>query len=280
MAKLVALIVVLSLLLIFPKSAFAAGFTLSSTQTSINVGDEFNVNVNFSINTANGTIYYLRGVFYQVAGNYCGYTWNGNTWYNGPYTVNNGWQQLLAVTVNQNSWSGQLKAKIDPSDGNCQNSGNYYFKIQRYTNGGSSSFDDQNSLSLNVSIPTPIPTPTNTPTPSPSPSPTPSPQKSPSPSPQPAILSTINPSTKPQAIDPPQVLAESSKSATPSASPTPPPPSKPESFLDKIKNNSKTAIVLVGSGLILIGLSSAFYVWYSKLLGKGQSAEKNQNEDQ
>ena len=159
----------------------AAGFTLSSAQTSINAGDEFNVNVNFSISAANGTIYYLRGAFYQTSGNYCGFTWNGSNWYNGPYTANNGWQQLLAATINQSSWSGQLKARIDPSDGNCQVSGNYYFKIQRYTNGGSSSFDDQNSLSLNVTIPTPTLTPTSTPTPAPTntPMPTPTPSKIP-----------------------------------------------------------------------------------------------------
>lgn len=161
------------------QGAFAAGLTLSSTQTSINSGDEFNVDVKFSISSANGTIYYLRGVFYQTAGNYCGYTWNGNSWYNGPYSVNSGWQQLLAVTVNQSSWSGQLKAKIDPSDGNCQSSGNYYFKIQRYTNGGSGSFDDQNSLSLNVFVPTPTPTPLPTSTPLPTPSNTPTPKPSP-----------------------------------------------------------------------------------------------------
>ncbi|HUD09612.1 MAG TPA: hypothetical protein VMR77_02330 [Patescibacteria group bacterium] len=133
----------------------------------------------FSINAANGTVYYLRGVFYQTAGNYCGYTWNGNNWYNGPYSVNNGWQQLLAVTVNQSSWSGQLKAKIDPSDGNCQNSGNYYFKVQRYTGGGSGSFDDQNSLSVNISIPTPTPTPIPTDTPTPTPTQTPTPTSKP-----------------------------------------------------------------------------------------------------
>lgn len=55
----------------------------------------------------------------------------------------------------------------------------------------------------------------------------------------------------------------------------PSPPSKPESFLEKIKNNPKTAIVLIGAGLVLVGLLSAFYVWYSKLLGKGPSGKKN-----
>jgi hypothetical protein len=129
----------------------------------------------------------LRGVFYQKSGSYCGYTWNENGWHNGPYSVNNGWQQLLAVTVSQSSWSGQLKAKIDPSDGNCQNSGTYYFKIQRYTGSGNSSFDDQNSLSVNIAIPTPTPTavPTDTPTPTTTATPTPTPKLTATPTPKP-----------------------------------------------------------------------------------------------
>jgi hypothetical protein len=202
MRAIIALIAVLLFLFYFSfaEPTFAAGFTLSSTQTSINADDEFNVDVYFSISATNGTTYYLRGVFYPVAKNYCGYTWNGNAWYNGPYTVNNGWQQLLAVTVNQSSWSGQLKAKIDPSDENCQNSGNYYFKIQRYTSGGSSNFDDQNSLSLNVSIPTSTPTPnptdtpTSTPTAAPTNTPTPNPTKTPTPTP--TLKPSVSPMTK------------------------------------------------------------------------------------
>ncbi len=115
--------------------------------------------------------------------------------------------------------------------------------------------------------PTPAksPNPTSTPLKSPSPSPTALP-KSPSPSP----LKSPTPETS--------VLGESSQSATPSASPSPL-ISKQQNPLDAIKNNPKTALILVGSGLILIGLSSAFYLWYSKFLGKSQVKEKEENED-
>ncbi|MDO8487408.1 MAG: hypothetical protein Q7S45_03890 [Candidatus Curtissbacteria bacterium] len=114
-----------------------------------------------------------------------------------------------------------------------------------------------------MSSPTPLKSPSPTPTALPK-SPTPSPLKSPAPA--------------------PQVLAESSQSAAPSASPSSSPASNQQSPLDTIKNNPKTALILVGSGLILIGLSSAFYVWYSKLLGKGpiknaEGTERSRSED-
>ena len=158
----------------FPSSVFASNVALSSQQTSLSLSDEFVVNVGFNINASDGTSYYLRGVFFKEGtSNYCGYTWNGNSWYNGPYS-SNGFGQLLPITVYQGSWSGQLKAKIDSADAGCQSSGVYNFKVQRYTGGGSSSFDEQNSLSVTISIPTstPTPIPTFTPTPTPTRMPT------------------------------------------------------------------------------------------------------------
>ncbi len=228
-------------------TVFAAGFTLSSTQTSINAGDEFNVNVNFSISIANGTTYYLRGAFYQTSGNYCGFTWNGSNWYNGPYTANNGWQQLLAVTINQSSWSGQLRAKIDSSDGNCQTSGNYYFKIQRYTSGGSSSFDDQNSLSLNVTIPTPTPTPTSTPTPAPQPTNTPTPTPTKSPTTTPVKISSSSSIVPSVSSISSQLLSSNSSVLGITKEPT-----KPVSNPQKTKQQNFLAPFFFGSGGIAL----------------------------
>lgn len=160
---------------ITPTHVFASSMTLSSSQSEIFLNDEATVNVSFAINTGDGTSYYLRGVFFKEGtSNYCGYTWNGNSWYNGPYS-NNGWNQLFPVTIYQSSWSGQLKVKIDANDTGCQSSGAYNFKVQRYTGSGSSSFDPQNTLAFTVVIPTPTPTnsPTNTPAPTPTKTPTP-----------------------------------------------------------------------------------------------------------
>jgi hypothetical protein len=254
-----------------PARVSAAGLTLASDQTSINASDEFNVNVKFSIGATDGTIYYLRGVFYQKASSYCGYTWNGNSWYNGPYSVNNGWQQLLAVTVNQGTWSGQLKAKIDPSDGNCQNSGNYYFKIQRYTGGGSSNLDDQNSLSLDISIPTPTPTPI--PTDTPTPTPTQTPTSTPTPTPKPTATPTPKPTRKPTPTISPKitqsakaVLGKSSESAKIKNTK----PSPQEIKIASASRDNLLPIFLIATGVVFLFACAIvfFYPYIIKLIKK------------
>lgn len=110
------------------------------------------------------------------------------------------------------------------------------------------------------------------PSPLSSPSPTPSPQKSPSPTPTP--IKSPSPSPLKSPTPEPLVLGESSRSSTVSAnyvSPTPP--------LQVSQNNAKLPIVLAGAGLILIGLSSGFYLWYSKLLGKSQADKQEEDEN-
>lgn len=209
MKALLFLSVFISFYFYFLEASNAAGLTLSSNQSSINSNDEFNVNINFFISSPNGTTYYLRGAFYQTVGNYCGFTWNGSNWYNGPYSVNNSWQQLLPITVNQGSWSGQLKTRMDTSDGNCQTSGNYYFKVQRYTAGGSSSFDEQNALSLVASIPTPTPIPTSTPTLKPSDTPIPTSTPTTVKTPTPTVFKQTSPTIKITS----DVLSESTKAS-------------------------------------------------------------------
>lgn len=149
-------------LFVFPRCSEASSITFSSPQTSITGPDEeFVVNVNLSVNAQNGTVYYLRGEFYQQnTSSYCGFTWNGNSWYNGPYST--GWDKFLSISIQNNLWTGQLKTKIDLGDQSCANSGNYNFRVQRYTNSGSPSTDTENTLSITVVVPTPSPSPTPT----------------------------------------------------------------------------------------------------------------------
>lgn len=152
--------------LFFVPTTQAATMTLQSNQSLLGISDEYIVNATFAIGSSNGTVYYLRGAFYQSGtNNYCGFTWNGSSYYNGPYTTNNGWQNLFPITINSSSWSGTLKARLDTSDTGCSNSGTYNFKIERFTSSGTGVFDSQNEQTLAVVIPTPTftPTPTSTP---------------------------------------------------------------------------------------------------------------------
>lgn len=182
---------IFSIAFLVPIPVFATSLTLSSNQSQIGQNDEYLVNINLSIGVANGTNYFLRGAFYQSGTtNYCGYTYNGTDWYNGPYTTNQGWQSLLPITVQNSSWSGTLQAKLDTSDSGCNMSGTYNFKIQRFTTSGNATFDTQNEQTIAVVIPTPTPTP----------SPTPVPTDTPTPTLKPTLAVTLTPTAKPTMI--------------------------------------------------------------------------------
>lgn len=159
------------LLLWFSSSVNAATISTNGDKSQLGVNDELNVSANLSISATDGTQYFLRGLLYKSGtSNYCGYTWNGQSWFSGPYSSNEGWKNFLPVSIQGSSWSGTLKVKMNPEDAGCKESGAYSFKIQRFTQSGSGTVDDQNELSLSLTVPsattTPVPTskPTNTPT--------------------------------------------------------------------------------------------------------------------
>jgi hypothetical protein len=167
--------VFLIIFIVFPVYA-SSSISLSNGQSDLTPDQELLVNI--SINISQNKDYFLRGEFHKAGStNYCGYTWNGTGWYNGPFTTNNGWLNLLKVTVVSSSWSGILKSKIDPSDPGCRENGIYNFRVQRYTEAGSAGDDDQNEISVNMIFPSPTPTtiPTEKPVPTVMPSPIPTP---------------------------------------------------------------------------------------------------------
>lgn len=155
---------------IFPMRSFAASLSFTeSPLTNQTVDSELVFKISLTINTTDETSYYLRGVFYKSGtSNYCGFTWNGSSWYSGPYSSNEGWKNFQKVTIEDNKWEGEIKTKIDSSDSGCKESGEYKFKISRFTESGSSSFDTQDEKTFTFVIPTPSPTPS----PSPSSAPT------------------------------------------------------------------------------------------------------------
>lgn len=157
------------IILKFPSQTFALTISLDNpSQTTISeANQEFSINLSLKgTNIPNDTKYYLRGVFYLPdSTNYCGFTWNGNSWFSAPYSTGEGWKNFLAVSVASNSASVQLKAKIDTADSGCRASGSYNFKVQRFTEAGSATFDDQNIQTVVFSLPNPIPSPTEPPQP-------------------------------------------------------------------------------------------------------------------
>ncbi len=155
----------LSLLYVFlnGKTIFAASVTYTSPGQSFSYTDEIPLSVTLSISARDQESYYLRGVFYKEgSNNYCGLTWNGTAYYSGPYTTNDGWKNFLKVAITDNLWTGEVKLKIDNEDSGCRDSGVYQMKIERFTESGSGSFDNQEPLILTFLLPTPtiVPIPT------------------------------------------------------------------------------------------------------------------------
>ena len=144
---------------------------------------------------------------------------------------------------------------------------------------GQSTSRNPDGTSTWVLMTSPTPTDNNSCTPSPtaSPSPTPTPQTSQSPTPTPAKTPSLKPSPTSQTLKSPAASPKLSPNVLSekiagSPSPTPAPETPKESSKVKI------ASVLTGSGLILIGLSVGFYLWYNKVLFKKEKDQDNKQE--
>ncbi|OGG01437.1 hypothetical protein A2Z33_02790 [Candidatus Gottesmanbacteria bacterium RBG_16_52_11] len=161
-------------ILLNPAGSYAATIQFTSATGTMTADQDLEVNATLSISQTDGTQYYLRGVFSRPdTDSYCGFTWNGSTWYSGPVTSGEGWKNFLQVIIREGSWSGILKARIDRQSAACNTSGPYDFKIMRYTQSGNATTEGSSVASLAVTIATPtlspVPTghPTNTPRPDP-----------------------------------------------------------------------------------------------------------------
>lgn len=168
------LVFLLILLFLLPQKVYAASISFQNGKSTLNNDEEYAIDATITIQASENTPYYLRGVFSkQGSSNYCGYTWNGSSWYSGPYSTNEGWKNFLPIIIKNNTWSGQIKAKLDTEDSGCHESGNYTFKIERFTPSGSGTFDTQSEQVIAITVPSPTVTPTPSPKASPTSKPTP-----------------------------------------------------------------------------------------------------------
>src|SRR3989344_5779536 len=226
-------------LFLFPDSVFAAlSLSLEGIPGEIDSDREFTGNVSLTCSNCGDS--YLRGAFFSPgATDYFGYTQNdAGDWVNAsnPKTI------YFHLPPVESSWSGQLKFKFDQEKA----TGNYQFKVMRYTSSGSKS-GETNLFSVNVITPvtptttaSPTLSPISSPTSSPSPSPTATKTVTQTPTKAPTQFQTsVNPSTKTVASTPstPSTtpsptnkeivgidILSSSDSASPSSEVTSPPP--------------------------------------------------------
>lgn len=249
-------------LILQTKDCEAARSVNITTNKSSLFGDEDATITAILSGFTDGETIYIKGAFYQDGTtNYFAYTKNGDSW------VKNGSSTTSQRQVKIGEWDGNLTIKSDFSDSGYKGEGDYKLKIGFYytTSGGNLSSVNWSANILDFNINEPDPTPTPTPSPSPSPTQTSSTAKSPSPSP--ISIKSPSPTPKPS----PKVLAEeNSQPSTPSAQQETPGPS-PSPSAENPPSKFKGAGLLSGTGLALIGVSFALYLWYSKRLSKNEN---------
>lgn len=152
-------------------------FSISGVPSQINSDQPFSIQVNLTLPGSPNTTYYLTGVFKKVGGTrYFGLTKKDSNWiqYGDDYL-----NKLKIVTDANGSWSSALEVRPDIDDTDYKGSGDYTFKVGRYTSSGSGptwsneitvKINDVNNSSADPSTPKPTPkaTPSNNPLPAPS----------------------------------------------------------------------------------------------------------------
>ncbi|MBI3984810.1 MAG: hypothetical protein HY344_02595 [Candidatus Levybacteria bacterium] len=199
--KAINILIAFALLLIYltiVNTVSAATFTFSGAPTTLNETDTFFVNINLEINNSSGNVYYIKGVFSHSdpPPSYLGYTKNNfGEWHNDDEGDKAKYYQ---VTMDPNGqWSGSIEFKLDTQDASFKGSGNYSFKLGRYTATGIDPkwCTEESTACEPVIIAVVAPTPTLTPSPTNSPTPTQTltPTKSPTPTPTIKPTSTVTP---------------------------------------------------------------------------------------
>lgn len=138
-------------------------FTISNIPSSINSDQSFIVDTILNLPANPNSDYYLKGAFLKDgSSNYFGLTQVSSLWVKNSSTYTS---QQKITTDSSGSWSGKLSVQPDISDSGFTGTGQYTFKVGRYTSAGSGP-TWSNDLTTNIknisSIQTPTPTPTPT----------------------------------------------------------------------------------------------------------------------
>ncbi|MDP3948226.1 MAG: lamin tail domain-containing protein [bacterium] len=192
-------------------------FTISGIPSQINSDQSFSVKITLSMPSSANTDYYLKGAFKKSDGTrYLGLTKKDSEWveYGDDYS-----DQYKITTDSSGNWNGSIEVKPDTLDNDYKGSGDYIFKIGRFTSSGSGptwsndttiKINDLNRSSLSDSS---TPQPTSKATSSSSPSPTIF--KSPTPKPSYQIASIAGIATAAESSPEPVLSVKGKKQTNP-----------------------------------------------------------------
>lgn len=148
-----------------PSNSSTSSFIVSNTPSQINSDQSFNVSVNLTLPNNRNSDYYLSGAFKKADGTrYFGLTKINSSWI--KYESSNYLNQYKITTDDGGNWTGTLEVKPDTSDTNYKGSGDYIFKVGRYTSSGSGPTWSNESIIKIISLSPNQESPANSKTPS------------------------------------------------------------------------------------------------------------------
>ncbi len=238
----------------FPTPTPSPYFNFSGLPSQISSTESFQLVISLYLPQSPQTVFYLKGAFFEDgSSNYFGQTKYVGNWVKNSQTYSS---QYKIQTDFQGKWQGTIEFISDPQDSGFSSSGDYSFKVARYSATGSGpTWSDTQTIYINEIISSPSPSPSV----SPSPSLTPKPSFYPSPeiftsdetestiSSQEASSSALN--IDPQIASIEGVATVASQIATKSSS--------------LVSNTINPGWFYISSGVLFIaGIASAFIVKY------------------
>ena len=125
----------------------SSAFTISNVPSEINSDQSFNVSVNLTLPNNRNTDYYLSGAFKKADGTrYFGLTKINSNWV--KYESSNYLNQYKITTNEGGTWIGVLEIKPDTSDSDYKGTGDYIFKVSRYTANGSQTWSNESTIKI------------------------------------------------------------------------------------------------------------------------------------
>lgn len=118
-----------------PTSSTKSSFTVSNIPSQIDVSQSFSVTVDLTLPNSPNSTFYLKGAFKKAdSSNYFGLTKVGSSWIKNGASYSN---QFQITTNSAGHWSGSLEVQADSADSGFKGSGDYTFKVGRYSASGS-----------------------------------------------------------------------------------------------------------------------------------------------
>lgn len=118
-----------------PSPTTISSFTISNVPSEIDSSQILSPSINLSLPSSPNTKFYLKGAFKKSGlSNYFGMSKVNSNWVKNSSAFS---EQYEITTDSSGNWSGNLDVAIDAFDSGYEGSGDYIFKVARYSSSGS-----------------------------------------------------------------------------------------------------------------------------------------------